>query len=70
MKIKFKKIYQYVKEGEIPNAIVCFRKRPWSIYLHNGGTDGGGRNILSYKKQLVLNLWFVELWFEWIKEIN
>lgn len=59
MKFKsyFAKLYIEPAEGQnFHPAIVAFKKRPMSF-------ERGG--ITSYHNTLVLNLWLVELWFDW-----
>ena len=58
MKIKFKKLFQYVdKEGMYTNAIILVGNQPY-IFHTSGHTQ--------YCRMLVIDLWLVTIKFTWI----
>jgi hypothetical protein len=78
--IRFRKLYQEPKEGEMPFAIIAYNKIPHIVktcsddYIKDWTCSDPYWNnhyIAQYKKYLKLDLWLFTLYFEWFtKEIN
>lgn len=59
---RFLKLYEKVKEGWWPDALISYREFPFDqIYLSNPG-------ILKYRytHEIVLNLWIAHMKISWV----
>jgi hypothetical protein len=60
-KIQFVKLFRRVVEGETyAGSIVAYKKSVWEI---------NGINPTKHRHKLYINLWIVELFFDWITAV-
>lgn len=75
--IKFIYINKKVDEWMMmPKSIITYLSKPWKIQQfrikepEEGLTYQMETKITEYRKLLIINLWFVEFRFDWVKKIS
>ena len=65
LEVKLLKIFSKLNEGEMPNAVISYRRTAWELAV-----VGLNERANSYKCYVYINLWIVILDFSWIKKNN
>ena len=65
-RISFRKIYNEPELGEIPYAIISFRKFEHRVSYKEIGLMRHTRFVNQYEKWLTIDLWIIILTFSWL----
>lgn len=64
-KIIVKKLFSEIEEGVYPDAIIAYKKRATGFQNVDRGEGMMETVVIEYQYQLLIDLWFVILRFQW-----
>ena len=70
IKIKFIKLFEKLEEGMIPLALISYQKQEWELGIedYHLGIEDYQEVVYTYRHSLWINLWFIIIYFNWIKK--